>query len=215
MLFMLWLVLSEGRGPQENPMCHLFGWILGEGKVGGRVLKLIKEICCCKHFFFLRRSHQLPPTPISQCTMAQAMEIEGSKAHKSKTQFYVQFWWKKALFFFKWCKTLNIFEWIFGLINFFKYLWSYLQKTWIAGLWNMKFCVRSNQTVLRKKGENKIFHSAAIHGANICQIFVYILHHWKIFGVFFTAIFNWSPKTYSHPSNYLLELQLILVDLLA
>ena len=32
---------------------------------------------------------------------------------------------------------------------------------------------------------------------------------------FFTAIFNWSPKTYSHPSNYLLELQLILVDLLA
>ena len=147
--------------------------------------------------------------------MAQAMEIEGSKVHKSKTQFYGQFWWKKAHSFFKWCKTVNIFEWIFGLINFFKYLWSYLQKTWIAGLWNMKFCVRSNQTVLRKKGENKIFHSAAIHGANICQIFVYVLHHWKIFGVFFTAIFNWSPKTYSHPSNYLLELQLILVDLLA
>ena len=88
----------------------------------------------------------------------------------------------------------------------------YQQKTWRAGLWNMKFCVRSNQTVLRKKGENKIFHSAAIHGANICQIFVYVLHYWKIFGVFFTAIFNWSPKTYSHPSNYLLELQLILVD---
>ena len=73
----------------------------------------------------------------------------------------------------------------------------------------------SNQTMLRKKVENEIFNIAALHGANICQIFVYVLHHWKIFGVFFTAIFNWSPKTYSHPSNNLLELQVILVDLLA
>ena len=69
------------------------------------------------------------------------MEIEGSKVHKSKTQFYVQFWWKKDRSFFKWCKTVNIFWWIFGLINFFKYLWSYLQKTWIADLWNMKFWI--------------------------------------------------------------------------
>ena len=29
--------------------------------------------------------------PWQHCTMAQAMEIEGSKVHKSKTQFYVQF----------------------------------------------------------------------------------------------------------------------------
>ena len=62
------------------------------------------------------------------CTMGQAMEIEESKVHKSKTWFHVQFWSKRAHSFFKWCKTVNIFEWIFGLINFFKYLWNYLQK---------------------------------------------------------------------------------------
>ena len=32
---------------------------------------------------------------------------------------------------------------------------------------------------------------------------------------FFTARFNWSSKIFIHPSNYLLKLQLILVDLLA
>ena len=37
----------------------------------------------------------------------------------------------------------------------------------------------------------------------------------KYFESFFTARFNWSPKILTHPSNYLLELQLILVDLLA
>ena len=32
---------------------------------------------------------------------------------------------------------------------------------------------------------------------------------------FFTTRFNWSPKINPHPSDYLLELQLILVDFLA
>ena len=126
------------------------------------------------------------------------------------------FYRKRLILFLNDAKLSIFFEWIFGLINFVKYLWSYSQKTWRAGLLNMKFCVRNNQTVLRKKVENKIFNSAALHGANICQIFVYRLCHWNIYlESFFTAIFNWSPKTYSHPSNYLLELQLILVDLLA
>jgi len=56
--------------------------------------------------------------------------------------------------------------------------------------------------MLRKKVENEIFNIAALYGANICQIF-------------FTARFNWSPKIFTHPSNYLLELQLIHEDLLA
>ena len=43
----------------------------------------------------------------------------------------------------------------------------------------MKFGVRSNYIVPSKKVENNIFHSAALHGANIFQIFIRLLNHQK------------------------------------
>ena len=43
----------------------------------------------------------------------------------------------------------------------------------------MKFVVMSNRIVLSKKVENNIFHSAALHGANIFQIFIHLLNHQK------------------------------------
>ena len=69
--------------------------------------------------------------------------------------------------------------------------------------------------MLRKKGENEIFNIAALHGAYICQIFCLLASSLKTIWSFFTARFNWSPKINPHPSDYLLELQLILVDFLA
>ena len=79
----------------------------------------------------------------------------------------------------------------------------------------MKFGVWSNQIVPSKKVENNIFLSAALYGANIYQIFFTRFVIEKYLESFFTARFNWSSKIFSHPSDYLLELQLILVDLLA
>ena len=46
-----------------------------------------------------------------------------------------------------------------------------LAKNMKGGLINMKFGVWSNQIVPSKKVENNIFISAALHGANIFQIF--------------------------------------------
>ena len=43
----------------------------------------------------------------------------------------------------------------------------------------MKFGVWSNQIVPSKKVENNIFISAALHGANIFQIFFHLLNHRK------------------------------------
>ena len=47
--------------------------------------------------------------------------------------------------------------------------------------WSVKheiLCVEQSYRA-EKKVENNIFNSAALHGANICQIFVYVLHHCK------------------------------------
>ena len=61
----------------------------------------------------------------------------------------------------------------------------------------MKFGVRSNYIVPSKKVENNIFHSAALDGANIFQIFFHLLNHQKYLESALRAKFNWSSK-HSH-----------------
>ena len=49
-----------------------------------------------------------------------------------------------------------------------------------------------------KKVENNNFHSAALHGANICQILFTCFNHPKYLESLLRATFNWSLEFQSH-----------------
>ena len=90
---------------------------------------------------------------------------------KSNGWDFAQFWSKFDHFNFGWCRTVKRLQDKYFLQIFVK-SGSYIsQKHEGGGLINMKFGVWSNQIVPSKKVENNIFISAALHGANIFQIF--------------------------------------------
>ena len=87
----------------------------------------------------------------------------------------------------------------------------FLQKNWRAGLWNLKFFMKTKEASPEKTSQNNFFHSPALHCENgvwNIQIFFVIFSSCKIFDAVLRLVFNSSPQCYSHPASRLLELQL-------
>ena len=122
------------------------------------------------------------------------MKIKELKVFKSKGLVFAQFWSKFKNSTSGWSKTARALFQIYFYTELFKYLVTFLRKTWTAGRASLKFCVLSNQVVLRKTLENKNFACPALLSANISQIFFSHLDIWRYLLLFFSKIlFNWSP----------------------
>ena len=139
------------------------------------------------------------------------MKIKEIKVFKSKGLVFAQFWSKFKNSTSGWSKTTRPLFQIYFYTELFKYLLTFLRKTWRAGQASLKFCVLSNQVVLRKTLENKNFACPALLWANISQIFFSHLEIQKYLLPFFPRVWSTGPLTLSHPSASLSKFKLILV----
>ena len=79
-----------------------------------------------------------------QSTMRWAMKIKEIKVFKSKDLVFAQFWSKSKNSTSGLSTTTRALFQIFFYTELVKYLYTYLRKTWRAGLGSLKFCVLSN-----------------------------------------------------------------------
>ena len=142
------------------------------------------------------------------------MKIKEIKVFKSKGLVFAQFWSKFKNSTSGWSKTARALFQIYFYTELFKYLLTFLRKTWRAGRRSLKFGVLSNQVMLRKTLENKKFPCPAVLSANISQIFFSHLDVRKYLLLFFLRVGSTGPLTLSHPSSSLSEFQLILVKII-
>jgi len=101
----------------------------------------------------------------------------------------------------------------FFFTELIKYFRHFCEKTWRAGQGSLKFCVSSNQVVLRKTLENKNFPCPALLCANISKYFSLTRIFENICCPFFPRVCSTGPLTLTHPSASLSEFQLNLVKI--
>ena len=139
------------------------------------------------------------------------MKIKELKVFKSKGLVFAQFWSKFKNSTSGWSKTARALFQIYFYTELFKYLLTFLRKTWRAGRRSLKFGVLSNQVMLRKTLEYEKFLRLALLSANISQIFFFHLDIQRYLLLSFPRFCSTGPFTLSHPSASLSKFKLILV----
>ena len=116
---------------------------------------------------FTYKNLDLPVSPFPPLHYAAIESILGvEQIFRSNCLFFAHFWSKSDHSFFHWCKTVNIFQEKYVFRKYDKKYGIFWQKTWRAGLLNLKFFMRTKQIGPKKTSQNNIFDSPALHCEN-------------------------------------------------